>query len=968
MKFPAYFTDDCFTHETEEQIFAKVQALISAMTVEEKAELCHGGINPPNPGQVGNGGYLHGVPRLGVPEIRMYDGPAGVTSIYETTGLPAEELLASTFSRDLAYDFGSVSGSENHMISGNCQLGAEVDLVRTTHFNRTRDMMGEDPFLASELAVPLSRGIQDEHAIATLKHFAGYVVSADPANSPDTVIDEQTLHEFYLKTFEKAIKEGGAAGVMTTYGRINGPYASNAKELLIGVLREEWKFAGLTMSDWGANHSFSLNKGMDIEMPMGAYNSTERIQKFLKSGKLSMDELDAAAGHVLYALGATGYLSLVSMDEDGKVLEEEGRMEPIRIPDVYAESEELRIRNAAIAEKVVEKGAVLLKNDNAALPIQKSDYEGNGQVTLIGLGAKYPVCGYGQERSYGTLKYMTSPIAEMQALAGEASNIVCEIGLDYVGKCIPAEALYVNEQGDEHGLTRYYGISEEDGFRPAPMSMGGEGVEFIGIAERDEKEDDEEGSLNFAPMELFMPSNDAVDMEGYETGSVCKTDPVISFTCGTGVQNYRNYEDGTAFEKGDAYTWKGYLEAPEDGEYQLNLQAIGGAAIFKIDADGSGLSDAGMLKLREGTQWPWDNLVCTPEGMAVCNTVVTLEKGKRYPIMVYAKALLEQKNLQIRLAWLTPSEKKANMQAAIDAASKSKKVVFFVHEGFRIAQGKASGALTFGEGTNICLAEDQKGLMLDVANAVHSNGGKIIVACYNGSAFAMKEWVGQVDAIMYLWMPGQCGSKALAKLLLGKANPGGKTPQSFPNDNEDTLVTDTKEHQRIRWDGETNPGGPVRVSCTEGIFTGYRWYEKENRKPLFPFGFGLSYTTFKYDDFCVAAENGLPVVEFTVENTGNVSGDEIVQLYIGKGEVPEYAMIAEKQLCGFERICDIKPGEKRKVSITIPEECLVYWDIKADYTVHQDGTKDKWKRIKGERALMVGASSSDIKHLTTFKF
>jgi len=969
MKFPIYFTDDCFVNETEEQIFNKVQALLKAMTIEEKAELCHGGMNPPNPGQVGNGGYLLGVPRLGVPEIRMYDGPAGVTSIYETTGLPAEELLASSFSRDLAYDFGTVSGSENHMVSGNCQLGAEVDLVRTTHFNRTRDMLGEDPFLASELSATLSKGIQDEHVIATLKHFAGYVVSANPANSPDTVIDEQTLHEFYLKSFEKAIKEGGAAGVMTTYGRINGPYASNAKELLIGVLREEWKFAGLTMSDWGANHSFSLNKGMDMEMPMGAYNSTERIKKFLDSGKLKAEELDAAAGHVLYALGRTGYLSLVSLDETGRVKEEAGRIEPIRIPDVYSKCEALRQRNADIAEKIVEKGAILLKNNDEALPIQKSDYEDDGQVTLIGLGAQYPICGYGQERSYGTLEFMTSPIAELQKAAGNDTNIVCEIGLDYVGACIPAEAFFVNKEGDEHGLTRYYGINEEDGFRPAAMSMGGEGVEFTGVAERDEKEDeDEEGSLDFVPLDLFMPSSDAVDMEGFETGTVCDVDPVLSFTCGTGVQNYKNHPDGTAFKKGDAYTWKGYIEAPEDGEYQLNLQAIGGVAIFKIDVDGTGLSDVGMLKLREGTQWPWDNLVSTPEGMAICNTVVTLEKGKRYPIMVYGKALLEQKDLQMRLAWLTPSEKKNRMQAAKDAAAKSKKVVFFVHEGFKTAKGKASGALMFGEGTNICLAEDQKAFMLDVAKAVHGNGGKIAVICYNGSTFAMKEWIDAVDAVMYLWMPGQCGSKALAKLLLGQVNPGGKTPQSFPNDNADTLVTDTEEHLQTRWNGVMIPGEPNRVTCSEGIFTGYRWYEKENRKPLFPFGFGLSYTTFAYDDFAVQKENGNPVVSFSVENTGKVAGDEIVQLYIGKGVVPEYVMMAEKQLCGFERLENILPGEKRRVEIPVKEECLVYWDVKADYNVHEDGTKDKWVRVTGKRDLMVGASSSDIRFKASFDF
>ena len=953
ISFPDVFERHFLRPENGETLEGKVRALLSAMTPEEKADLCHGGFDPPDPGKVANGGYLPGDARLGVPEIRMFDGPAGVTSIHDTTGLPAEELLASSWSRELAREFGRVTGSENRIISGNCQLGAEADLCRTTHFNRTRDMLGEDPFLAGELIVPLVQGIQEEGVMAVLKHLAAYVISANPADSPNTVVDEQTLRELYLTPFERGVKDGGAVGVMTAYSRVNGSYASNSRALQQDVLRRDWDFKGLTMCDWGGNHSFTLKNGTDIEMPVGAYNSTERILQRLKDGRLTMEELDTAAGHVLYALGRIGYLSLVQLDKDGVPMEEPGRIKPIRLPDTWQDHAELLEKNAKAAEEIAVRGAVLLKNENQALPLPDGSPNSGTRIALIGTGAVYPVCGYGQERAYGTISRMESPCEALSRISGPGNSIISAIGLDLVGRTIPSDCLFTDAACQAHGLIRTYGITKEDGFRPPLMSQGGEGVEFFGTASLDETAEEEEGTLDFAPAELFMPGNDAADIPGFETGSFCRIDPEIEFV--TGTRNWKNGSGGTAFPKGEAYTWKGWLRAPETGEYQINLQAIGGISILKIDKDGTGLKDIGMIKLREGCQWPWGNLVCTKEGMEVCNTRLQLEEGKAYPIQLYVRAELEEKDMQVRLSWITPSQRAADLKAAELAASGADYTVLLLHNGFQISREEARGGMHFAESTDLSLDEEQKNLLSRIA-AAKKPDAKLIAAVCNGSAFTMQDWIDVPDALLWFWMPGQAGGSALARLLLGKDNPSGKLPQSFPACQTDTPVTDTPEHKAERWDGVAVPGKPRDVIASEGIFTGYRWHRKSGVKPLFPFGFGLSYTRFEYSDLSVEQGAADVEVSFCVKNTGDVKGSEIAQVYLGAGMVPDYAMIADRQLCGFARLEDLNPGEMRSVRIVIPKRCFCYWDI------YETGNADAhWKRVTGPRELLVGASSEDIR-------
>lgn len=208
------------------------------------------------------------------------------------------------------------------------------------------------------------------------------------------------------------------------------------------------------------------------------------------------------------------------------------------------------------------------------------------------------------------------------------------------------------------------------------------------------------------------------------------------------------------------------------------------------------------------------------------------------------------------------------------------------------------------------------------------------------------------DAILNIWTPGQEGGKAVAEILTGKVNPAGKMALTIPARDEDTLVSDSQAHKEKRHNSYTKDGKKF-IDFDEGIFFGYRWYEKEGVTPLYAFGHGLSYTTFSYSGLYVSGTD----VTFTVTNTGTVSGTEIVQVYLGAGEVPSGIQMADKQLCGFARLENLAPGESRRVTISIPERCFCYWDPSQALMSRPDGTRDKWVRTQGPRKLWVGPAS-----------
>ena len=403
-------------------------------------------------------------------------------------------------------------------------------------------------------------------------------------------------------------------------------------------------------------------------------------------------------------------------------------------------------------------------------------------------------------------------------------------------------------------------------------------------------------------------------------------------------------------------TWNGYIKAPEDGIYTIQLHAMGGESVLWLEDESGTLQIFASSRPREGAQWPWDGRFCTDTGMNVIDAEVSLRAGEVRAFKLCSNEKTVGRNLQNRLAWITPSMKRQARERALQLAAQKELTILFVYQGSQ-AENMFTGTL----GT-LDIDPAQKEFVQEILRTAKENGRRTAVVLNIAHPILMKDWIPDADAVLNMWLPGQEGGVVTAELLTGTVNPGGKLTMTFPAEDQDTPVTDTREHYRKRYLGipEENPLFN-RVEYDEGIFTGYRWYEKEGRKPLFAFGHGLSYTQFAYRDAGAVCDGETCHVRVTLENTGDRAGDEIIEVYAAKGTVPDYIQMPEKKLVGFMRAEDLKPGESRTVVIEFPLQRLCVWDVNAPLKTQSDGTLGKWYFPKDRRRLLIGTSSDDIR-------
>jgi len=429
---------------------ADIPALLRQMTLEEKLSLVHGARDSRSLGQAG---YWPGLPRLGIPPLRLADGPPGVNVNRDATAMPAPVGLAATFNTEAARLYGVVLGREAKALEQDVLLAPYINIVRDPLFRRNHTTFGEDPLLNGAIAAAQITGIQSQGVMAQVKHLAAY-------NGADSVlVDERTLHEIYLPAFEAAVK-AGVASLMCAYNQVNGVFSCENSEILNDLLRGRWGFRGFVTSDWGAVHSpMAILRGVDLEMPgrsilgRSGPHFTDELKAAVEDGRIPASAVDRAAARILE-----------QMDRFGLLRAKRSR----RATEIDVEAD------ARIARSVAEQGAVLLKNEGNTLPLSTEDL---ASLAVIGATAGQVAAGFMGERAYGFERRLISPLEALRRIAPRA-KITYSVGTDLTGAplaapqgilSVPSDGDYTfmvqTASGDGHILIDGRSVVRSSGFR-----------------------------------------------------------------------------------------------------------------------------------------------------------------------------------------------------------------------------------------------------------------------------------------------------------------------------------------------------------------------------------------------------------------------------------------------------------------------------------------------------------------------
>ena len=375
--------------ESEDQ---RVQKLLGQMTLEEKLNYI-GGVNAMS---------IRPIPRLGLPEIRMSDGPLGVRQDKPSPRYPAGIALAASWNRDLAQWEGVSIARDCRARGIHILLAPGVNINRLPICGRNFEYIsGEDPYLASELVVPFIRGVQSQGVTATVKHFAANNQEINRQNI-NVIVSERALREIYLPAFEAAVRIAKVGAVMDAYNKVNGDYCTENSFLNNSVLKREWGFDGVLMSDWGATHSAmgAARGGLDLEMPSGSWMNAKNLLPAIRDGEITEQQIDDKVRRILRLIVRMGYLDRPQRDPS--------------IPQNNPES-----GRAALA--IAEDGIVLLKNERNTLPLDRARIK---KIAVLGPDA-HPGVPAGWGSSY------VNPYYAVSVLDGLKNNRGPETAVDY---------------------------------------------------------------------------------------------------------------------------------------------------------------------------------------------------------------------------------------------------------------------------------------------------------------------------------------------------------------------------------------------------------------------------------------------------------------------------------------------------------------------------------------------------------
>lgn len=807
----------------------RIDELLADLTLEEKVSLTAGK----------DMWHVPGVPRLGIPSLKVTDGPNGARGDgLAGTGLscvciPCGSALAATWNPALIERVGAMLGDEARTKAAHVLLAPTVNLHRSPLGGRNFECYSEDPYLTSRIAVAFIRGVQSRGVGTTIKHFAGNE-SEFERMTIDSTIGERALRELYLPPFEAAVREADAWGVMAAYNRLNGAFCTESEDLLTRLLKEEWGFRGLVVSDWLATHSTvpAARAGLDLEMPGPPAHFGARLVDAVRAGEIREAQVDDKVRRILrMAVWTRAFEDPMDHAE-----------EAVDLPE-----------HRALAREAALDGAVLLKNDGGALPLDASKLR---RVAVVG-----PNAGVAQIMGGGSANvrahYLRSPLAALRDRLGSSVEVVHEPGCQ-IHRHLPRLQRGLATPDGEPGIAIEYFAGQE---HAGPVIH---------------RERREHGALRW-----FGRFSDAVDPRSFSCRAVTRFTP------------------------------------EQSGEHRFGMLLLGEARLY---LDGELAIDASSRRLPRGESffgYGTDEIVVTADLVAGRPCEIVLEYANR--------GARDLGGALLGAMAPTPTDL---MERAIAAARDADAAIVVV--------GTSEEWETEGrDRESIDLPLRQAELIERVA-AVQP---RTVVVVNAGSPIAMP-WLDHVPAVLDVWLGGQEMADALAALLVGDANPSGKLPTTFPVRLEDTPAF------------LDYPGEAGRVVYGEGVFGGYRFYDTRDVTPLFPFGHGLSYTTFAYGEPRLSSPRVAPgetlVVEVDVENTGTRAGSEVVQLYV-RPRTPRLARPFQ-ELKAFAKLT-LGPGATATARLTLDDRAFAAWDPKPH----------RWTIDPGPFELHIGSSSRDIR-------
>ena len=372
-----------------------INEVLSKLSLEEKASLCEGL----------NFWMSRGYPDKGIPSLFMADGPhglrkqnikdsdpMGINESETSVCYPTGSTVACSWDRDLLEMMGDCLGQQCFQSGVDILLGPAINIKRSPLCGRNFEYYSEDPFLSGELAAAFVKGLQKNGVIACLKHFCANNQETR-RKSVDVIVDERTLRKIYLTSFEIPVRKGGALAVMSAYNKVNGIYPAEHQQLARQILREEWGFKGILLTDWGAMDQIvpSLKAGLTLQMPGNGGYTARKIIKAVEDGRLSIEDLDYAVTSLLYTIN--------------KTVEPSNEMRKDQKKDVTMESFH------ALAKKITSESMVLLKNDDQILPLKPT-----AKIAVIGEMAVKPRY-QGSGSSHVNPYRLTSALVEMKKVA-----------------------------------------------------------------------------------------------------------------------------------------------------------------------------------------------------------------------------------------------------------------------------------------------------------------------------------------------------------------------------------------------------------------------------------------------------------------------------------------------------------------------------------------------------------------------